>query len=74
VEEELARKRKAEYDARRKSNMQARNAADADLPANDGDMARVEKKLKKTKLPETIEESSSEDEMLGRPKRMGTSR
>jgi hypothetical protein len=53
--------------------MQSRNAAGADIPANDGDMKRTEKNLKKTKLPETIEESSFEVDMVVRSKGMDTS-
>jgi len=67
------RKRKNEYNGRRKSeqdNTKATElAVDTDMPVGGEAMERVEKKLRKTRLPDKVE-SDSEEEMLAPGDRM----
>ncbi|KAI4924205.1 uncharacterized protein J4E92_007286 [Alternaria infectoria] len=67
------RKRKSEYNGRRKSERDNTKAAelaiDTDMPVGGEAMERVEKKLRKTRLPDKVE-SDSEEEMLAPGERM----
>ena len=67
------RKRKTEYNGRRQSerkNMKATElAVDTDMPVGGEAMEKVEKKLRKTRLPDKVE-SDSEEEMLAPGERM----
>lgn len=67
------RKRKTEYNDRRKSEREntkaTEQAIDTDMPVGSEVMERVEKRLRKTRLPEKVE-SDSEEEMLAPGERM----
>ncbi|KAI4620993.1 hypothetical protein J4E83_005356 [Alternaria metachromatica] len=68
-----ARKRKAGFNDRRQSERKntkaTEQAVDTDMPVGGEAMERVEKKLRKTRLPDKVE-SDSEEEMLAPGERM----
>jgi hypothetical protein len=67
------RKRKAEFNDRRKSEREGKKATeqaiDADLPVGGAAMERVERRLKRTRLPDKVE-SDSDEEILALGERM----
>ncbi|CAA9962596.1 hypothetical protein PTMSG1_05970 [Pyrenophora teres f. maculata] len=66
-------KRKADYDEKKKTEnkvyKEAEQAMDAGLPAGGKEMEQVEKRLRKTALPEQLE-SDSDEEILAHTERM----
>ncbi|CAE7179203.1 hypothetical protein CFE70_006028 [Pyrenophora teres f. teres 0-1] len=74
LHQDLSRsKRKADYDEKKKTEKkvykEAEQAMDAGLPAGGKEMEQVEKRLRKTALPEQLE-SDSDEEILAHTERM----